>query len=549
MDGERLLRIFNWVTVLLILVLAFACRLLFNPDLISYLDVGDAWLRGDLANAPNGYWSPILPILVSSAASLFPNNEWDSTASHFVYALLHLGALWAFNWLLRQIDEFISGATNEQKAISRALVLTAFPIFLWCDLILTSLKWITADILIDICLLCSSGIILRIVNRGSTLKRFAALGLVLGLGYLSKAIMLSIGVVFLGSTIFLTRFSLRQLRHGIVAFLIMLAINVPNIALVSKKMGRLDLGDTGPLAYAWYVNDIAPLFHWMGGPPGFGVAKNPPTRVLDSPEVFDFSRYPHGSYPPGFDPAYWNEGLKPKFIWADQWRRLKLSGKLLIKMHLQPACLAFGAALLICFAKTDRREFLKNFRWTLPLAITAAAGIAAYVLILLSDRYIAYFLLLGFVSILIPMLKSLRGELPKPAAALCWLSVLFVLMSAGRHLLDGTVLPTSQIYREHRQVAQTLKSHGLKPGERIAILGVACEASYARIADVQIMAEGCTFHDSVAWLDDAEKRERAVAAIKPLGLRAIVLEAAPANLDTKQWIRVGDTKYSILFLQ
>src|SRR6185369_13250535 len=34
-------------------------RYAMNPDGISYLDVADAYLRGDWAVAVNGYWSPL----------------------------------------------------------------------------------------------------------------------------------------------------------------------------------------------------------------------------------------------------------------------------------------------------------------------------------------------------------------------------------------------------------------------------------------------------------------------------------------------------------
>ena len=107
--GEQLLGVFKWITIGLLVCLSVATRRFFNPDYISYLDIGDAWLRGDFAHAANGYWNPIFPICVAAAAKFCPNREWEPVAGHAVNLLFHLGAVGAFHWLLRQIDEFIHG--------------------------------------------------------------------------------------------------------------------------------------------------------------------------------------------------------------------------------------------------------------------------------------------------------------------------------------------------------------------------------------------------------------------------------------------------------
>lgn len=41
-----------------------------NPDGISYLDIADAYLVGDLSNVVNGYWCPLYSWLLAVALRL-----------------------------------------------------------------------------------------------------------------------------------------------------------------------------------------------------------------------------------------------------------------------------------------------------------------------------------------------------------------------------------------------------------------------------------------------------------------------------------------------
>lgn len=54
-------------TVILGLVCAWVFRQTIISDGISYLDLGDADLRGDWSAAANAYWSPLYPYLLGAA--------------------------------------------------------------------------------------------------------------------------------------------------------------------------------------------------------------------------------------------------------------------------------------------------------------------------------------------------------------------------------------------------------------------------------------------------------------------------------------------------
>ena len=73
-----------------------------QSDGISYLDMGDALVRGDWKMAINAYWSPLYPWLQGVALRLFkPSAYSEFTVVQFVNFLIYLFALGCFDFLLR----------------------------------------------------------------------------------------------------------------------------------------------------------------------------------------------------------------------------------------------------------------------------------------------------------------------------------------------------------------------------------------------------------------------------------------------------------------
>ena len=75
-----------------------------QADGISYLDMGDAIIRGDWKMAINGYWSPLYPWLQGLAAwAIKPTPYWQFTVVHLVNFLIYLFALACFDTLLQAL--------------------------------------------------------------------------------------------------------------------------------------------------------------------------------------------------------------------------------------------------------------------------------------------------------------------------------------------------------------------------------------------------------------------------------------------------------------
>ena len=88
--SPRRLRIFFWSLALVLgASQAWATRFTMNPDGISYLDMGDAYWRGDWHMAINAYFSPLYSwILGFFMKVLRPSPYWEYPLAHLVNFLI-----------------------------------------------------------------------------------------------------------------------------------------------------------------------------------------------------------------------------------------------------------------------------------------------------------------------------------------------------------------------------------------------------------------------------------------------------------------------------
>jgi hypothetical protein len=77
-DPRALLLRARILAVLLGAIRAWASRDANNPAGIAYMDLADAYMRGDFANAINGYYGPLYPLLLGPALTILkPDPAWE----------------------------------------------------------------------------------------------------------------------------------------------------------------------------------------------------------------------------------------------------------------------------------------------------------------------------------------------------------------------------------------------------------------------------------------------------------------------------------------
>src|SRR5258707_7530980 len=97
------LRIVCWAMALALgAAQAWATRFTMNPDGISYLDIGDAYWRGDWHNAINAYWSPLYSWILGFFLKVVkPSAYWEYPLVHLVNFLIYVAALGCFEFFLK----------------------------------------------------------------------------------------------------------------------------------------------------------------------------------------------------------------------------------------------------------------------------------------------------------------------------------------------------------------------------------------------------------------------------------------------------------------
>ena len=171
---------------------------------VSYLDMGDAFFRGDWATAINGLWSPLYSLPLGLALRILkPSASFEFPLVHLVNYAIYLCALMAFDFFLKELIR-----VRRERALSRidehtvalpewAWQLLGYALFVWSSLGLITLGATAPDMLVSVFVYLALAQVLRISRGAQSRWSFFILGLILGIGYLAKAPMLPLSVVFL----------------------------------------------------------------------------------------------------------------------------------------------------------------------------------------------------------------------------------------------------------------------------------------------------------------------------------------------------------------
>src|SRR6476469_1129583 len=112
------LRAIFWIVALLLAAIqGWANRYtLSSEDVVSYLDIGDAYLRGDWNNTINGYWSPLYPWLLALTTSILkPSTYWEFPVVKLVNILIYLFTIGCFDLFLSELILYYSQKTSQDS--------------------------------------------------------------------------------------------------------------------------------------------------------------------------------------------------------------------------------------------------------------------------------------------------------------------------------------------------------------------------------------------------------------------------------------------------
>ena len=537
------------------LIQAWVSRFAMNPDGISYLDMGDGFWRGEWHMLLNGYWSPLYGFIVGLALKILrPSPYWEFPVVHLVNFLIYLMALLSFEVFLR---EFIKARQRDQDvALPDYLWLTiGYLLFVSSSLLMITLGVVSPDMCVATCVYLAAALLLRIRANPQRKSNFIFLGVVLGIGYLSKTVMFPLAFVILAVSFLAARGWRRANRKSLLALIVFLAIAAPLILALSLLKGRPTFGDSGKLNYTWEVNQIPKYIHWRGEPATSGVPKHPTRKVYDQPAVYEFATPLPGSYPPWFDPSYWYEGVRPTFSFHRQvevlsrWSMTCLSG--LIEL-----CGGLFSIVFLMLAMNRRRwspRKVASSSWFILLI--AIVPMLMYSMVFVSLRYIAAFEVLLWFCLFSGLQPGRPGSRPWIDNVAVWLAFLFIfsvqtpmpMMETGRSLLYRIPDPEPAQW----QIANGLNQMGVQPGEKIASIGIALYAQWYRLAHVQVVAEAPGGMNAIQAFRKADPavREEILEQFRKAGARAVVMDGAPRDEKMDGWQKIADTDAYVYFLR
>jgi 4-amino-4-deoxy-L-arabinose transferase-like glycosyltransferase len=429
-------------------------------------------------------------------------------------------------------------------------------LFLWSSLELVSLRLVTPDMSVTALVYLAVGILLRIRTgdgkQHSSLAWAAFLGLVLGIGYLAKTVMLPLSLGFLAVLLIGPgRFREKVLQLGI-ALVTLSLVAAPFVIAISKAKGYFTFGESGRLNYIAFVN--------LGE--GHGRPVHPANELVRNLEVYEFASSVAGSIPSHYDPSYWMEGVRPRFDLRQQLKRLIWSAKDYYVLLLRDpfgVCILTCILLVACLTKPEcgtRRSAIDVSPYV-PLILPGILGLLTYALVLVEARYIAPFTVLLGVALFsgVNISVSLKNvENPISGSNILIAATLVFFANTGMvNVRNGLDLLRTQIIPPHPQweTAEQLLHLGVRSGDAVGVVGR--PGSWSYIARVRIIAEmrpetqfegGHKKYEGFVrrfWLADRRTRQSVLNAMAKVGVTAVIATNVPPLADTTGWIRLGNT--------
>jgi hypothetical protein len=569
---NRNLRRVGWLVVIAFgLIEAWANRHYMNPDGVSYLDVAAKYLQGDWNSAVNAYWSPMYSWVIAVIFFLVrPSSYWEYPLVHLINFLIYIVAFVAFEFLLSQVIRLQQNhaSSDSQPGLPVwAWQTIGYVLFLWSALVLITVELVTPDMLVAAIIFLLGGLLIRMRLEPFRWLLYALLGLTLGIGYLTKAVIFPLSFVVLIVCLFSTGNKRRALPRVALSLLLFVLVGAPFILALHRATGRWTFSDTGRLAHAWLVDGTQPYVHWQGLPPGTGNPVHPTRKIFDKPPVYEFGQPINATYPPWYDASYWNEGLESRFNPRGQ---VKVLAEGVLNYYAMLINNPIGMAILISFLVLVvffGRPFggwISQFRLWVVL-LPAGAALVLYLLIHVEPRYVGAFLVLFWLA-MFSVVRLTEGETATKlifavmvTLAICSLTVLVAKsITPALSGLNSLRNVASGSDAKYWQVAQALSQQGINSGDPVGYIGVGFGSGsyWAHLAGVRIVSEITSGSDRAPtqdvesfWLSDSSIKRGVIEAFRKTGAKVIVADRIPPGASQDGWRELGSTGHYVYVLK
>lgn len=522
----------------------------YSGDTISYLDMGDRFFAGDHGAILNGLWSPLFPFLHGLTRWLVkPSMRWEPMVFQLTNLLIYITTVFSFQFFWGTALRLCRHLSEREGQIRFAILSDGefwsfgYAIFLFMHLDLVTCG--TPDMLLSTSVYLAAGLVLRAQLSGPTLRRFCLLGLLLGLGFLTKAVMLPLAGVFLAAAV------LPRLRwppvfsYALVSVFVFSAVASPYVFALSKKVRHFTTGEAGSLNYAWHVNGI-PFVHWQGGRPQLGTPLHPTRKISSSPAIYEFATPVSGIYPPWDDPFYWNEGFHPRFDWADQLSTFKANLVRYLRGLEAQGVLIAGILVLLAMRQKDRKMLQECaaiwFVWA-----PALAAFAIYSAVWVEERYVAQFFVMLWAAVL-TLVRLPEGSHNRRLIRSVSVVVLILMSMRIGAIFVRDAVSGHDNAETQMQIAEGVAEKGVQRGEKVAVIGAETGEGWQHLSRISIVAEIPYEEKNQFWAADQAERARICEILAKTGAVVLIAPEIPGWASTSGWERIGQASVYIYHL-
>jgi hypothetical protein len=495
-----------------------------QSDGISYLDMGDAILRGDFAMALNGYWSPFYPFLLGLALRLFrPDPAWQFPLVHLVNFAIFLFALASLAYWLRA---------------KRSSPL-AYGIFGFLALNMIGMERVSPDLLMAAFLFLCLGKLARFEQEEDRLSSYLVLGVLCGVGYLVKAPMLPVAIVIAVLAVRKTNIARRSVAIAIPFVL----IAGPWIAAVSIRVGRLIVSDNARVNFIAQINGASPGWYFQSPGTARGNYIHPVRRVYDRPTVYEFATPLGGTQPIWYDPSYWTAGVSPRIVPVPWVRGIVQQIRAYARLLVRDQWLLIAG--FIALAAIGRWPRWTDLRDAQSACILALFGLVMYALVVVEPRYVAW----CFTVLWITLYAGVRARPGTNSGAFAAVLVCFALLASLSISVARDVRAAIHRSDDHLQLASLLRSRGIHAGCRVARIGGHYSANWARLLGAKVVAEIPESDAAIFWKSEKPVRDGVMSCFRDLDVCAVVAECvdkACAMQPGNGWVSGGSDRFLVL---
>jgi hypothetical protein len=313
---------------------------------------------------------------------------------------------------------------------------------------------------------------------------------------------------------------------------------------LKRQKARFTFGDSGRLAYASMVSPGSPQIHWQGESSGSEIPRHTTRKLLENPPVYEFAEPVSGTYPPWFDPSYWDEGQRGHFRLRSQIRVLLQSGLSYTRLIANQLGLVAGVLIFLFVGGGSTRRAIVG-QW--PIILAACLSLGAYALVLVRTRYVSASIVFFLIAVLAAIrIRKHQYFIVKPVAAAMIVTLLLsvVFHLAGTAYGSITVGP-SPLPREQMEAAQGLRQMGLQAGDKVAVVGTGEIDFWARLGRFKIVSEVASPDpgNRIFWAASLEQRNMTYESLGQTGAKILVVWNPPKNDMDPGWSQISNTNY------